>query len=131
MKTTYSAPGQIALTLTCAAILPAGTVVELTGDWTVNKAAAGSAKVLGELLKPVKAANDIVAVETQGRKVIEGAISAEALAAGDKLKVGADGTGSVQRLAKWVLGTDNPALIVGMALKAAGAADTAFDALLY
>ncbi len=130
MKTIYTAPGQIALTVSCAADLAAGALVEITGDWTVNKASAGSAKVLGETLKAGKS-GEYVAVETSGRKVLEGAIATEAIAAGDKLKVGADGTGGEQRLAKWVLGTDNPALIVGMALTAAGAADANFDALLY
>ena len=130
MKTTYKASGQMALTVGCAADLAAGQLVEITGDWAVNKASAGSAKVLGDTVKAA-ASGDNVAVEARGRKVLEGAIAAEAIAAGDKLKIGADSGEGAQRLAKWVLGTDNPALIVGMALKAAGAADATFDALLY
>ena len=116
----------IAITCTVDAILAAGTVVELTGDYTVNKPAANSGAVIGRLLKASIAQGDKRAVETQFRR-IEPVTLTETVVAGDRLKVGADGATSNQRFAKWVSGTDKADTLVAIALEG-GDADEAVDA---
>ena len=116
--------GVIAITATVDAILAAGVLVELTGDYTVNKPAAGSGKVVGKLLKASVAQGSTRAVETNFRRV-EPVTLAETVAAGDLLKIGTDGATSNQRFAKWVSGTDPADDIVAQALEAGDADDTA------
>ena len=122
--TTLTNPGGvIAITATVDAILAAGTVVELTGDYTVNKPAADSVKVVGRLLKASAAQGDVRAVETQFRRV-EPVILTETVVAGDFLKIGADDGSGNQRFAKWATGANEAALLVAQALEGGDADDT-------
>jgi len=116
----------IAITCTVNAVLAAGTVVELTDDYTVNKPAADSGKVLGRLLKASLEVGDKRAVETQFRRV-EPVTLTETVVAGDPLKIGADGATDNQRFAKWATGANEAVLLVAIALEG-GDADEAVDA---
>ena len=116
----------IAITCTVNAVLAAGTVVELTGDYIVNKPAADSGKVVGRLLKASLEVGDKRAVETQFRRV-EPVTLTETVAAGDPLKIGTDGATDNQRFTKWITGTDKADLWVAIALEG-GDADDAVDA---
>lgn len=116
----------IAITCTVDAILAAGTVVELTGDYIVNKPATDSGKVVGRLLKASLVVGDKRAVETQFRRV-EPVTLTETVIAGDPLKIGADGATDNQRFAKWVTATDGAEELVATALEG-GDADDAVDA---
>jgi len=107
--------GAIALTVAIDSVIDAGTVVEVTGEYTADQATADSICVLGTLLKTPTAADDKRAVETRFRRVDTG-LCAETLAAGDPLKIGADGASGEQRFAKWATGSNEAVLLVGMAL---------------
>ena len=117
----------IAITCTVNAVLAAGTVVELTGDYIVNKPAADSGKVVGRLLKGSLEVGDKRAVETQFRRV-EPVILAETVVAGDPLKIGTNqAVTEYQRFAKWISGTDAADLWVAIAMEG-GDADEEPDA---
>lgn len=94
-----------------AAVLLVNTLVKITGNRTVNAAAAGDV-VIGRLAKPSKTAGGSGTVETRAKEFIEIKTS-EAVVAGDRVKMAApDGSGE-QQVAKFVVGTDAPDLLLG------------------
>jgi hypothetical protein len=94
----------LAVPATIAAILAKDTLMAISGDRTVAKAAA-DALVVGRLIKPAKEVNGSGTVETRFRSLIE--IKADGIiAAGNVVKLSsADGSGN-QRAKKWVGQTD-------------------------
>jgi len=123
MGTQTKPQGVIAITCAVAAVLAAGVNVEITDDYTVNKPAADSGKVVGRLLKACTVADQKRAVETNFRRVEEITLGGTVVA-GDRLKVSSDGATSNQRFQKWTSGADNADLMVGMALEAGDANET-------
>ncbi len=102
MKLRAQAEG-LAVLATIAAVLARDTIVKITADHTVNKAGAGDIP-LGRLVKPARAASETGSVETRFKELIE-IKGSGAIAAGDRVKMAADGGGE-QRVAKWVSQTD-------------------------
>lgn len=120
----YSNPGgTIALSMAVdTAALPENTVVEYTGDYQVDKAAAGSAKVAGSLVVPAKTAGGMGTVET-GYARVDTVQAAETLAAGDYVKVGADDGDGNQQFAKWVSASDAASLKLGQVVSGGDSGD--------
>lgn len=102
-------PGH-AVTFTASAAVTGGRLVEVSGDWTVAHAAAGSQKVVGTAGHDA-AVGAQVTVHCPGRPIAEANTTA-AVAAGDHLKASA--TGVVP-----FVGTDPEPARVGLALAAA------------
>lgn len=104
--TKYSRPENIAVTLAIdTANLAAGTLMEVSGDLTADKAAADSTKVLGRLVKEPSAADELQAVETNFAYVCSVQL-AETVVAGDHGQIGADSSAGAQRVKKWASASD-------------------------
>ena len=102
-------PGS-AVTMTAAADLTGGQLVELTADRTVGVAAAGSLKVVGVIGPDTKAGAEGVVWMIPGH--VHWVEASDAIAAGDQVEAAADG--------KVATGTTAP---IGIALRAAQAGE--------
>jgi hypothetical protein len=109
-----------------AAAVPMYTEVKITAARTVGKAAAGNF-ILGRVIAlPLQyPGNCGVAVKYNFELT---RTAGAAIAAGDRLKLGTDGTNGGQRFIPFVAGTDEPGLEIGIALTAAGVNEE-FDGL--
>lgn len=107
-------PGE-AVPMTASAAITGGQVVAVSGDATVAKAAAASAKVVGVAAQDAAASGDVITVF--GRGTVHRSTAAGAITAGDSLQAAANGA-----VATHTVGT-NDANVIGVALTTA--ADTA------
>jgi hypothetical protein len=123
----YSNDYRYALNFMLDSTLPLHTFVKISGEYAVSKADAGDFTIGCIESRPITYPGNC-AVTTKFNHIFE-VPAAEALAAGDLLKIGADSGTGEQRFAKYIAGTDSPNLIVGVCLTAANAADAVFDGL--
>lgn len=93
-----------------------GDIVQVTGNETVNEAAATHVP-RGEVVTPVSDTANKGTVMLKGRAVIEILLSG-AIAANAEVKMAALSSGE-QQVAAWVQGTDNENLKAGWVLKGA------------
>ncbi len=102
--------------------LPKDTLVEITGDETVDKAAADGAPIGRLVVAPVDADGEGT-VETRFKEIVE--MEADGIrTAGDLVKLGTiSPTTGLHTAALWVEGTDGIELLYGMVFK--GGADEA------
>ena len=107
-------PGQ-ALTFTAGADIVGRQHVEVTGDFTVSPAAAGSSTCVGQAGHDAPSGSRVT-VHTPGRPVHE-ALAGSAVAAGDHVKVGA----TADRIVPFTEGTDPESARLGIALEGAAA----------
>jgi hypothetical protein len=106
--------------------LPLGTYVKITGDATVDLIAAEDEVPVGFVMVSTKAADKKGTVQTRYQYLVDAECKG-AIAAADRVKIG-DTDGGVQTFKKWISGTDNPSLIVGICW--VGAADDAVGTFL-
>lgn len=106
--------------------LPKGTIVKITGDATVDLTAAEDEVPVGFVMVPARSADGGGTVQTRFQYLVDAECKG-AIAAGDRVKVG-DTDGGVQTFKKWISGTDNPSLVVGICW--VGAADDAVGTFL-
>lgn len=112
--------------------LPLCTQVKISGEETISKAAAGDFCIGTLESLPTNGCPGNAGVCLDGNFNHYGeAIAGAAVTAGDRLKLGTDGTGGEQRYIPFVPGTDNPTLIRGVAVTSAAAADDTFKGLFY
>jgi len=114
----------LAVIATIAAVLAKDTLVAITGNRTVDKAAA-NAFAIGRLVVPAKAAAGQGTVETRFKEFLE--IKASAIvAAGGFGKLGApDGTTGENTIVPWVDGTDSITRLYCVVWNGAAAGGTA------
>jgi|SRR5882724_1854865 len=106
--------------------LAKGTFVKITADAKVDAANAEDDLVVGFVRKTSRTADGSGTIETRFDLLVDQKCSG-AIAAGDRVKNGT-ASGGVQTFKKWIAGTDNPHLIVGVCW--IGAADTATGTFL-
>jgi hypothetical protein len=114
--------GAVKITMTLAAAVTAGRLVEMTANRTVQHAGAASLKVIGVALQTGSAVGDKIAVATGG---IWNLTASGAISAGDQLIAAATGKVSTLAAAGSATLTDinNARAVVGNAVEAI--ADTA------
>lgn len=117
---------QPAITGLVAAALEKGRIVKITGNKTVGDAAATDI-AFGVLVKETTAAGQQVAIQLLKYRYRFSSVAAETLAAGDFWKAGA-ASGAVQRVAKWIQGTDAESLKGGV-VWSGGAANATVELL--
>lgn len=105
------------ITMTTAAAITAGRLVELSAARTVQHAAAASLKVVGVAVQTSDAAGDKVAIATGG---VWNLTATGAIAAGDQVIAAANGTVSTLAAAAAATLADinNARAVVGVALEA-------------
>lgn len=101
--------------------LAKGTLVKVSADNTVDKSVTEDDVLIGSVEVPAKTADETGTIRTRFRARATMRCSG-AIAAGDRVKAGTADSG-VQTFKKWISGTDNPSLIVGVCMT--GAADDA------
>ncbi|HMV51303.1 MAG TPA: hypothetical protein PLD20_00950 [Blastocatellia bacterium] len=102
-----------------AATLLSGDIVKVTGNETVDEAAAGDVP-RGEIVIAPKNTTDKATVMLKGRAVVEILFNGN-IAANAEVKMSSLSSGE-QRVAAWVQGTDNENLKVGWVLVGANGA---------
>lgn len=113
--------------LAALATLKPDVIVAIAADRTVKPAAAGDVPI-GRLSVEPHAVTKKCTVETRFKEFLEMKGSG-AIVAGDRLKLAAP-SGEVQRVAKWVAGTDAVDLLFGVAWSG-GADDATIEVLSY
>lgn len=98
--------------------LEKGSYVKITDDATVDKTTTVDDIPVGFVVVAAKAADGKGTVQTRYQYKVDAQCQG-AIAAGDRVKVG-DTASGVQRFKKWVAGTDNPELMVGICWVGAG-----------
>lgn len=102
------------------ASLDKGTLLKISDDNTVDKSTAENDVIVGSVEVPSKTADGTGTMRTRFRALVNFQCKGT-IAAGDRVKAGA-AVGSVQTLKKYVAGTDNDDVVVGVCL--IGGADT-------
>lgn len=112
--------------------LPLCTQVKISDEETIAKAAAGDFCIGTLESLPTNGCPGNAGVCLDGNFNHYGeAIAGAAVTAGDRLKLGTEGTGGEQRYIPFVSGTDEPGLCRGVAVTSAAAADDTFNGLFY
>lgn len=102
------------------ASLAKGTLLTITDDNTVDKSVAEDDVIVGSVEVPSKTADGIGTMRTRYRALVDFQCKG-AIAAGERVKAGAAVSG-VQTLKKYIAGTDDDDVVVGICLT--GGADT-------
>lgn len=100
--------------------LAKGTFMKIIGDRQVDACSLEDDVAIGDLFKSTKVAEEESTVQTRFRHWVSAQCKG-AIAAGDRVKMGVN-VGGIQTFKKWISGTDDANLIVGICW--VGGADT-------